>query len=155
MPYCVASLTSSVSARAGVVARTSKTIATRIPAYRFHMVFHPPVVSAQGLMGLLSALRASRLIRARGGPSRSRAHAAFEFRTERRAKLRLRSVDEATQVRPRLARINDVLDAERLRREKRRRERAKLRLDLGLASLRIGVLCDLAAKRCGDAAFDR
>src|SRR5690349_18691453 len=83
-----------------------------------------------------------------------RSHAVFRLRAERRAEPAFRGIDESAKVGPRLARIDDVLDAERFGRAERRGEGAELLLDLRLACLRVRVLLDLATERRRHPAFD-
>src|SRR5262245_29235671 len=87
--------------------------------------------------------------------SGSRPHAILGFRPEVGLESCLRRSDEAAKIRPCLARVDDVLDAERLRRAKRRGNGPQLGFELALAALGVGGRHDLAPKRRGDAALNR
>src|SRR5690349_9411078 len=120
MPYCDIILSSSTSARA-------------VPAPR------PSAASAvarifQGFIGDSSSLWWTAV---------SRPHAVFRLGTDGGREPPGRRVDEAAEVGPRLARIDDLLHAEGLRGAEGRGMRAQARFDLGFARLGIGRGGDL------------
>src|SRR3546814_2933353 len=84
-----------------------------------------------------------------------RPHARLELHTDVGLQSRLRRFDEAAEIGARLARIDDVLDAEGLGGTEGRAVDAQLLLQLLLALLRIGRRFDLAPESDGDTALDR
>src|SRR3989304_1660244 len=135
MPNCCAILISDTSAAVtGIEPMHAADATTNNNSSLTVRMINPPLVdrvTACYVFSLTQAVRHSSLIIHRSSfhASGSRAHPAFVFGPDAGRKLTLHRIDKAAQIGPRIARVDHVLDCERLGSHDRRRKPAQLGFD--------------------------